>query len=115
MKKVKVSDYLGKHVNLKIDRPLGSKHPKYNFIYPLNYGDVSKTIEMMEKNQMCIYQEFFEVVDEYKQGKVLSYIHRINDNADKLIVVSDNCNYMNNQIRALIEFQERFFKSGIYN
>jgi len=50
MKKVKVSDYLGKHVNLKIDRSLGSKHPKYNFIYPLNYGDVSNTIAMMEKN-----------------------------------------------------------------
>ena len=33
MKKVKAKDYLGKNVFIKIDRPLGSKHPKYDFIY----------------------------------------------------------------------------------
>ena len=30
--------YLGKQVQIKIDRPLGSHHPTHGFIYSLNYG-----------------------------------------------------------------------------
>lgn len=30
--------FLGKEVIVKIDRELGSKHPKHGFIYPINYG-----------------------------------------------------------------------------
>ena len=30
--------YLEKILQIKIDRPFGSKHPKYGFIYPVNYG-----------------------------------------------------------------------------
>ena len=38
MNRVNAKDYLGKKVNVIIDRKLGSKHPKHNFIYPVNYG-----------------------------------------------------------------------------
>ena len=31
-------EYLGKTVNVEIDRPMGSKHPKHGFIYPVNHG-----------------------------------------------------------------------------
>ncbi len=37
-------DYLNKIINAKIDRPLGSKHPKYNFYYPTNYGYIPNTL-----------------------------------------------------------------------
>jgi inorganic pyrophosphatase len=30
--------HLGKKVKVKIDRNLGSKHPKYGFEYLVNYG-----------------------------------------------------------------------------
>ena len=30
--------YLEKTLEVKIDRPFGSKHPKHGFIYPVNYG-----------------------------------------------------------------------------
>ena len=36
--------YLGNIVNVKIDRPLGTKHQKHGFIYPVNYGYVPDTI-----------------------------------------------------------------------
>ncbi len=114
MEKVLASDYLGKNVNLIIDRPLGSKHSKYNFIYPLNYDYVPNTISGDGEEIDAYLLEIFEPINEYKQGKVIAYIYRINDD-DKLIVVPDNCNYTNDQIRALTEFQERFFKSNIYN
>ena len=36
--------YLGKSIKVKIDRPLGSFHPKYGFIYPVNYGYIPNTV-----------------------------------------------------------------------
>ena len=36
--------YIGKLVQVKIDRPKGSKHPKFGFEYPLNYGYIPYTI-----------------------------------------------------------------------
>lgn len=44
MDKVNSNDYLNKDVLVKIDRKLGSKHPKHEFIYTLNYGYIPNTI-----------------------------------------------------------------------
>ena len=44
MKKVNARDYLGKIVNVKVDRKLGSRHPKHGFMYMLNYGYIPNTI-----------------------------------------------------------------------
>ena len=54
----------------------------------------------------------FEPVDEFV-GIVIAIIHRTNDNDDKLIVVPDGINYSDDAIKALTEFQERFFESII--
>ena len=35
--------FLGQKVNVVIDRPLGSKHPKHGFIYEVNYGYIPNT------------------------------------------------------------------------
>lgn len=35
--------FLGKIVNIRIDRPLGSKHPRHDYTYPVNYGFVPDT------------------------------------------------------------------------
>ncbi len=40
-------------------------------------------------------------------------IKRTNDNDDKLIVVPNDTEYSDEQIKALTEFQERFFESII--
>lgn len=36
--------YLGQKVNVIIDRPLWSKHPKHGFVYEVNYGYIPNTI-----------------------------------------------------------------------
>lgn len=51
---------------------------------------------------------------EYYEGTVIAIIHRIDDDDDKLIVVPEGKEYNNDQIRALTEFQESYFKSEIY-
>jgi inorganic pyrophosphatase len=38
------TDFLHRTVTVKIDRPLGSKHPEHGFVYPVNYGYVPGVI-----------------------------------------------------------------------
>ena len=110
---MKIKDYLGKKITIKIDRPLGTRHPKHNFIYLLNYGYVPNTISGDGEELDAYLLGVFEPVEEY-HGRVIAIIHRINDNDDKLVVVPDGVNYTDDQIMALTEFQERFFKSIIW-
>lgn len=106
------SNYLGKTVTIKIDRPLGSKHPKHGFIYPVNYGYVPGTTAPDGEELDAYLLGVFEPVDEFT-GKCIAYIHRTNDDDDKLIVVPEGVEYTDDQINALTEFQERFFKHEI--
>ncbi len=112
MKKTNATDYLGKDVNIIIDRPLASKHPKHGFTYMLNYGYVPNTISGDGEELDAYYVGEFEQVHEGK-GKVIAVIHRTNDDDDKLIVSKDGTNYSDDAIRALTEFQEKYFESII--
>ncbi len=106
-------EYIGKTVTVKMDRPLGTKHPKWKFIYPVNYGYILNTISGDGEELDAYVLGIFEPKEEYT-GKVIAVIHRTNDDDDKLIVVPSHINYTDEQIRALTEFQERFFESEIY-
>ena len=107
-----VVDYLGKIVEVKIDRPLGSKHPKYNFYYPINYGFVPNTISGDGEELDCYILGVAEPLNTFR-GKCIAIIHRINDDDDKLVIVPEEKNFSDNEIRKLTEFQEKFFKSEI--
>lgn len=105
-------EYLGKIVTVKMDRPLGSKHPKHGFIYPVNYGYIPNTISG-DGEELDAY-----VLGEHKplnefNGVVVAIIHRVDDNDDKLVVMAEGRDYSDDQIYALTEFQERYFKSVI--
>lgn len=105
-------DYIGKIVDIKIDRPFGSKHPKHGFIYPVNYGFVPNTVSGDGEELDCYLLGVFEPIKEY-QGRCIAIIHRTNDNDDKLIVVPDGKNYSDDAIEALVEFQEQYFQHEI--
>ena len=104
--------YLEKTLEVKIDRPFGSKHPKHGFIYPVNYGYVPNTISGDGEELDCYVLGVFEPLETFR-GKCIAIIHRLDDNDDKLIIVPENKSFSNQEIRALTEFQERFFKSEI--
>ena len=100
--------YIGKILEVKIDRELGSKHPKHGFIYPVNYGYIPNTISGDGEELDCYVLGIFEPIKEFK-GKCIAIVHRTNDDDDKLIVVPESVEYSDDAINALIEFQERFF------
>ena len=105
-------EYLGKTITIKMDRPLGTKHPKHSFYYPVNYGYVPNTISGDGEELDAYLLGVFEPVDEYS-GECIAIIHRTNDNDDKLVIVPIGKNYSDEAINALTEFQERFFEHKI--
>lgn len=102
-------EYIGKMVEVKIDRPFGSKHPKHQFIYPVNYGYVPNTVSGDGEELDAYVLGVFEPLNEFK-GKCIAVIHRTNDNDDKLIIVPEGKMYNASQIDALTEFQEQYFE-----
>lgn len=102
-------EYIGETIDIKIDRPFGSKHPKHGFIYPVNYGFVPNTTSGDGEELDCYLLGVFEPVEQYK-GKCIAIVHRTNDNDDKLIIVPNGKDYSEDAINALIEFQEQYFE-----
>ena len=112
MIKTNATDFLGKEVTVKIDRPLGSRHPKHGFMFMLNYGFIPHTISGDGEALDAYLIGEFEPVEESK-GKVIAIIHRTNDDDDKLIVSKNGKAYSDDAIKAMTEFQEQFFESVI--
>lgn len=104
---------MGKTVIVKIDRPLGSTHPEHSDIhYPVNYGFVPGAIASDGSELDAYILGVFEPVKTFI-GRCIAIIHRTNDDDDKLVIVPEGMEYSDEQIRALTEFQERFFQSVI--
>ena len=105
--------YLNKTLEVKIDRPIGSSHPKYpDHIYLVNYGYVPNTISGDGEELDCYILGEYKPLKDYK-GKCIAIIHRLEEDDDKLIIVPQNKNYTNSEIRLLTDFQEKFFKIEI--
>ncbi len=104
--------YIEKIVKVKIDRPLGSKHPKHGFTYLVNYGYVPNTISGDGEELDCYVLGIKEPVNEF-EGKCIAVIHRTNDDDDKLIIAPEGKEFTDEEIRKLTNFQEQYFESKI--
>lgn len=104
--------FLGKIVSVKIDRPLGSKHPKYGYVYPVNYGFVPET-KSPDGEELDAYVLGVVSPLEDFSGLCVAMVHRLNDNDDKLIVMPDGKQMSDEEIRRTVHFQEQFFQSEI--
>lgn len=105
-------DYIGREVNVKIDRPLGSKHPNHGFIYPVNYGYIPGTISGDGEELDAYVLGEYVPLDTFV-GVVIAVVHRLNDDDDKLVVAEPGKTFTDDQILALVDFQERWFKTQI--
>jgi inorganic pyrophosphatase len=109
MDKNYATQFLGKTVRIEIDRPLGTMHPKFKWAYPINYGFVPDTLapdgEPIDAYVLGLDKPITSFV-----GTVVAIVHRLNDDDDKLIVISKGQKLTAPQIEAAIEFQEKYFK-----
>ena len=67
--------------------------------------------ESAEDTRQRMTEFFNRILKEY-EGKCIATIHRLDDDDDddKLVIVPEGKEYTEQQIEALVEFQERFFK-----
>lgn len=102
------TEYIGQLVQVKIDRPLGSKHPKYGFEYPINYGFIPYTKSGDDEELDAYVLMIDKPLKEYL-GRCISVVHRIDDDDDKLIIVPEACDLSVEEIERQIDFQEKWF------
>ncbi|WP_420631127.1 inorganic diphosphatase [Candidatus Leptofilum sp.] len=104
--------FLGQLVTAEIDRPLNSRHPQWNFTYPVNYGHLPN-VPAPDGDNLDVY--VLNVTEPLQQftGKCVAVIHRLDDDDDKLVVVPLGESVSDAEIRAQTDFQEQFFKSVI--
>lgn len=104
--------FLGKRVVVTIDRPMGSRHPRHGFLYPVNYGCLSG-VTAPDGEDLDAYLLGVDHPVEQFTGICIAILHRLDDDDDKLVVVPDGCVLDDDQIRAQTVFQEQFFTSEV--
>jgi inorganic pyrophosphatase len=106
--------FLGQRVTVRVDRPLGSRHPKWGFRYPVNYGCVPRVFAP-DGEELDAYVLGVEcpVTDGCHPGaftgRCIAIVHRKDDDDDKLVVVPDGMCLSDKDILAQTRFQEQFF------
>lgn len=103
---------IGKTVRVIVDRPLGSKHPKHDIIYPVNYGYVENVMGGDGEEQDVYILGIDTPLKEF-EGTVVAIIHRLNDNEDKWVVSPDGMHFSEDAIKEMLDFQEKYFESEI--
>lgn len=104
-----IRQYLNKIVTVKMDRPLGTKHPKHGFTYEVNYGYIPGTISG-DGEELDAYVLGIDVPMDEFTGRCIAIINRTDDDDDKLIVVPDGLDLPDEDIEADTAFQEKWFK-----
>ena len=108
------SDIIGKTVSGKIDRPLGSRHPRVPELeYPVNYGYVDGVVAG-DGAEQDIYLLGEDKPAETFTGKVIAVWHRYNDVEDKWIVSADGRDFTDEEIAETIGFQEKYFDGELF-
>lgn len=101
---------IGREVDVIIDRPLGSKHPKHPDIrYPINYGYVTGILGGDGEEQDVYLLGVDRPVDAFI-GEVIAIIHRMDDVEDKWVVAPKNRRFSETEIREATAFQEQYFQ-----
>ena len=101
--------FLGKIVNVVIDRALGSQHPKFpQMFYEVNYGYVPNTISG-DNMELDVYVLGVDKPLKTFEGRVIAIIRRNEQDDDKLIVVPDGMNFTDDEIEKTVSFQEKYF------
>lgn len=113
LRKALIKSYLGKTVNIKVDRPIGSTHPKHpGLIYPINYGYIPNVFGGDGK-ELDVYLFGIDVPVEEYTACIIGIVHCHNDKEDKLVAAPEGLNFDPIRISEAVYFQERYYESEI--
>lgn len=107
------ADVLGRPVHCVMDRPLGSRHPRYpDMLYTVNYGCVPGVLAG-DGAEQDVYVLGPTAPLETFDGVVIAVIHRFDDCEDKWVVAAPGARYTADEIRAAVALQEKYYRSEI--
>ncbi|ERL66621.1 inorganic pyrophosphatase [Schleiferilactobacillus shenzhenensis] len=105
---------IGLHVQVTVNRPLGSTHPEHHTIqYPLNYGYVAGVIGGDGEPQDAYVLDVATPVRQ-QTGYVVAIIHRRDDNETKWVVAPKFRFVTEAEVRKATNFQEKYFQDDIW-
>lgn len=104
--------YLGRHVTVDVDRPMGSRHPSHEFVYLVNYGYLPDVVAP-DGDNLDAYILGVDVPVRTFYGLCIAVIDRWDDDDAKLVVVPGGMVFSDGEIRAQVHFVEQFFDSHI--
>ncbi len=109
-----VRSYLGKTVDILMDRPLGCVHEKekYTLTYPVNYGFIPGVIGGDGEELDVYLLGVDEPIGKYT-AKIIGIVHRENDTEDKLVAAPGGKFFTKEEIAAKVHFQEKHYRSFI--
>lgn len=111
LRKAMVWSYLGKMVEIKIDRPIGYAHKK-DIVYPINYGFIPGVLGG-DGEELDVYLLGVDEPAEAYTARVIAIVHRENDVEDKLVAVPDGMIFTREEIAEQVSFQEKYYDSHI--
>ena len=113
LRKALVKSYLGKTVDIKIDRPIGSIPPaRPGLPYPVNYGHIPHVLGG-DGEELDVYLLGVEVPVEEYTARIIGIVHRRNDVEDKLVAAPEGFHYNPKKISEAVRFQEQYYESEI--
>ena len=100
-------------VHIEIDRPAGTNHPQHGFLYPLNYGFVPG-VPGADGEDLDAYVLGIAYPLSSFTGRCIAVIHRLEEEDDKLILVTEGLDLTDAEILAATRFQEQFFRTTLF-
>lgn len=98
--------FLDRIVDLTVDRPYGSQHPRCGYRYPVNYGFVPGT-RAPDGEELDAYYLGPREPLAFARGRCIAIVHRLYDDDDKLVVVpAESPDLDDDAIATAVEFQE---------
>lgn len=109
-----VFPYLGRTVEVKIDRPVGYRHEKrgIKLIYEVNYGFIPGVLGG-DGEELDVYVLGPTEPLESFTGRVIGIVFRRDDEEDKLIAAPEGAAYTAEQMAEMIRFAEKYYDSYI--
>ncbi|MBE6554115.1 MAG: inorganic pyrophosphatase [Ruminococcaceae bacterium] len=110
-----VEGYLGKTVQIGIDRPIGFVHEKKDgtsLTYPINYGYIPGVLGG-DGEELDVYLLGVTSPVESYTARVIGIVFRRNDVEDKLVAAPEGMHFTAAEIAQAVHFQERYYDSYV--
>ena len=109
-----VESYLGKIVNIEIDRPIGYVHHKgeKTLVYPINYGYIPNVLGG-DGEELDVFLLGVDTAVESFTGRIIGIVYRADDVEDKLVMSPEGMTFSAQEIAQAVHFQEKYYHTTI--